>query len=367
VRHHTSLEVGGAAAPPARAPAPPARQRHPPVPQPGLGAAARPGQRGAGPHGAAGPAQRHHGVDVRVAEPREQEPRRRQQRRGAARHPAGLPRRRRRRRGGSGSRCCPAAAGTQAGHPEAPRRRAQAQVAPPRPVRLDAVARLRHEAGHGLRAVQGGRTRDRQLLARRWWCRRTGLWTGAARRGVGGAGGWMVIYYVLYCHRRAAWEAQLICGWKWRCQVNVCSRDVISGYVNVTARLEFFLAGGRYAGVARVEKVLLGGSWFFLWSRQTFTVSSLSKVRVGGQTDGQNRPWGPSVSYSVRKGSWKPNQGEGGGEDRAEQDSTGLRVFADKTAYGLTLTRDFQSTWAGRGRWIPPPAQSNPGLVGLQI
>ena len=180
VRHHPALEVAAAAAL-ARAPAtaPSARPRHPLVPERGLGAAARPGQ----PPGDSGPAQRHHRVDVGVPEPREQERRRRQQRRGAARQPDALPRRRRRRRGGGGARR--PGAGAQAGHLEAPRRRAaQALVVPPRPVRLDAVARLRHEAGHVPR-----------------WCRsdgHDGMWCRGERRvGVKHAagalaGGWFI-------------------------------------------------------------------------------------------------------------------------------------------------------------------------------
>lgn len=141
---------------------------------------------------------------------------------------------------------------------------------------------------------------------------------------MGLADGWMVIYYVLYCHRRAAWEAQLICGWKWRCQVNVCSRDVISGYVNVTARLEFFLAGasmsgGRYAGVARVEKVLLGGSWFFLGAaKPSLFLRSARSVSADKLTDSTESPVGPfrQLLSSERKLEAKPRRGRGRGPCR---------------------------------------------------
>nr|TKW25748.1 hypothetical protein SEVIR_3G138800v2 [Setaria viridis] len=147
VRHHPALEVAAAPLPPRLA-----RPGHPLPPQPCLRAAPRPRQRRARAHGA--PAQRHHRVHVRVPEPREQERWRRQHYRGAEPRRSGrpgLPRRRarRRRRRRRLRRRRRPAAGAQAGHPEAPRRRAEALVVPPRPVRLDAVARLGHEAGHG--------------------------------------------------------------------------------------------------------------------------------------------------------------------------------------------------------------------------
>ncbi|KAG2617360.1 hypothetical protein PVAP13_3NG180296 [Panicum virgatum] len=154
MRHHPALEVPAPRAATAL-PRLAARPRHTLAPQPGLLAAPRPGQRRARAHGA--PAQRHHRVHVRVPEQREQERGRRQHDRGAdqrrARRP-GLPRRRA--RGGGARRrlrrrrpAAAAATPAQAGHPEAPRRRAQALVVPPRPVRLDAVARPGHDAGHG--------------------------------------------------------------------------------------------------------------------------------------------------------------------------------------------------------------------------